>query len=346
MQLIFIFQRKRAAVIFLIRVEFDRTKLALSEYPMGNQFIVITNCTARKKAGMPIVPFAPKGDCIHQIAEHWRTSLAAQSSRVQAGRLYVGRSINEARKVSQVIGARLFIVSAGIGLVESDEPIPGYDISASGRGTELALTLARIGVSKSGWWQLLTSEKGFRWLLRENPEAIVLISLPSEYLDMVLGDLGAVPSGDLSRLRIFTSPAGRKKIRTVPGLTALPYDERLESITGYAGTRSDFPQRALKHFVAELNGHLLPIDEASSAVAASLCGFVCKAVPQRRRLEDGEIRRLIREARESVGENSAKLLRHLRDTELVACEQGRFSRLRRQVEAETNEARSHLESKS
>ncbi len=304
---------------------------------MGNKFIVVTNCTARKKAGVPLVPFAPNGNCIRQIAEHWRTSLVAQTSRLQAGRLYVGRSILEARDVSLNIGARLFIVSAGIGLVESDESIPGYDISASGKGTKLALTLARFGASKSDWWHLLGSGKGIGWLLRQNPDATVLISLPSEYLDLVLGDLEALPFGDLARIRVFTSPAGRKKIEKVPGLPSLPYDERLESIVGYSGTRSDFPQRALKHFVVELKGHLLPINKASREVADSLDGFECKTIPQRRRLNDGEICRLIRQAWGGTGGNSAKLLRHLRDTDLVACEQRRFSRLRRQVEAEIRE---------
>lgn len=311
---------------------------------MGNKFIVVTNCTARKKAGMPLVPFAPKGESIRQVAEEWRTSLAAQSFRLQAGQMYVGRSILEARKVSQDIGAPLFIVSAGIGLVESGEPIPGYDMSASGKVSKLAVTLARLGVSKSDWWHLLASGKGFGWLLRENPDAIVLVSLPSEYLGMVLGELEALPSRDLARVRVFTSPAGRKKIGRVPGLPSLPYDERLESIVGYAGTRSDFPQRALKHFVAELNGHLLPIQEASRTVAATLGGFECKPVPERRRLDDREIRELIRQAWGAVGGNSAKLLRHLRDTELVACEQGRFSRLRRQVEAKIKEAGIYSES--
>lgn len=283
---------------------------------------------------MPLVPFVPKGESIVQVVEEWRASLSAESSRLQAGRMYVGRSILEARNVSNDIGAGLFIVSAGIGLVESGEQIPGYDMTASGKVSELAMTLARFGASKSDWWSLLTSSKGFSWLLRENPDAIVLVSLPSEYLEMILSELKNLPAEDLARVRIFTSSAGRKKIGKVPGLYSLPYDERLESIDGYAGTRSDFPQRALKHFVACLNGHVLPVDEASHAVATSLDAFSCRVLPKRRRLDDGEIRNLIRKAWDSVDGNSAKLLRHLRDTELVSCEQGRFSRLRRQVEAE------------
>jgi hypothetical protein len=95
-----------------------------------------------------------------------------------------------------------------------------------------------------------------------------------------------------------------------------------------------------------LNGHLLPIDEATRAVSAALGDFEYKAVPNRRRLADEEIRELIRQAWEGFGGNSVKLLRHLRDKELVACEQGRFSRLRRQVEATVKRTGTHEESLS
>lgn len=313
---------------------------------MGKKFIVVTNCTARKRAGVPIVRFVPKGECIRQVAEDWRSCLAAQLTRLQAGRLYIGRSILEARNVSQYLSAQLFIVSAGIGLVDSDEQIPGYDMSASGKETELAATLTLHGASKSDWWHLLTSGNGLGWLLREHPDATVLLSLPSEYLDMVREDLDSVSSCDRSRVWVFTSPAGRKKIGNVRGLPVLPYDERLESIAGHAGTRSDFPQRALKHFVSELNGHLLPIDEASRAVSEALSALEYKVTPNRRRLNDGEIREMIRQAWHTFGGNSTKILRQLRDKELVACEQGRFSRLRRQVEAEIKETATNTESQS
>lgn len=311
---------------------------------MGTDFVVVTNCTARKRAGIPLVRFVPKGENIRQIAEYWRMSLQAQPTRLQAGQLYVGRSILEARKICQDLEARLFIVSAGIGLVESNEPIPGYDLSASGDRTELKGMLTRHGATKADWWHFLTSGMGLAWLLREHPNATVLVSLPSEYLDLVRQDLDEIPPGDLSRVRVFTSPAGRKKVGQVPGLAVLPYDERLESITGYAGTRSDFPQRALKHFVSAIAAHLLPISEASLAVRVALGDVQHKALPKRKRLADGEIREIIRQAWDDSGGNSTKLLRHLRDKEMVACEQGRFSKLRRQVEAAAKEAESHAAS--
>ena len=313
---------------------------------MEKKFIVITNCTARKRVGIPLVRFIPKGEDIRQIAENWLTSLAAQPTRLQAGQLYVGRSILEARSVSQHLNGQLFIVSAGIGLLESDKLIPGYDISASGKETKLVGTLTQHGASKSDWWHLLTSGNGLGWLLRKHPDTMLLLSLSSEYLDMVREDLGAVSSSDLSRIRVFTSPAGQKKIGQIPGLPVLPYDERLESIAGYAGTRSDFPQRALKHFVLGLNGYLLPINEASIAVSSELGDFQYKETPNRRRLDDREICELIRQAWDNFGGSSAKLLRYLRDQELVACEQKRFSRLCRQVAVEEKETRKQAEPQS
>lgn len=313
---------------------------------VGKKFIVVTNCTARKRVGTPLVRFVPKGEGIQQIVENWRLSLDAQPTRLPAELLYVGRSIFEAKNISQKLGAQLFIVSAGIGLVESDKLIPGYDISASGKGTEFAATLTRHRASKPDWWQLLTSKNGLGGLLREHPDATVLLSLPSEYLDMVREDLNAISPRDLSRLRVFTSPVGQKKIEQVPGLPVLPYDERLESIAGYAGTRSDFPQRALKHFVFGLHGHLLPIDEASRVVSTALGTVQPKLVPIRRRLDDEDICELIRQSWDALGGNSVKLLRHLRDKELVACEQGRFSKLRRQVEASVKKLEKHAGSHS
>jgi hypothetical protein len=159
-------------------------------------------------------------------------------------------------------------------------------------------------------------------------------------------DLDAIPPSDLSRVWVFTSPAGQKKVGQVPELAVLPYDERLESIIGHAGTRSDFPQRALKHFVSALAAHLLPIGEASLAVSAALGDVQHKAIPKRKRLNDVEIRELIRQAWDNFGGNSTKILRHLRDKELVACEQGRFSKLRRQVEAAAKETGTQMESES
>lgn len=302
---------------------------------MGKKFLIVTNCTSRKKARTPITRFSPSGNCLTEIAKAWQTSLGQTMSRVKASLLYVGRSIVEAKVVSQGLDAKLFIVSAGIGLVNSDEVVPGYDITPSEKTGELMRTLTKYGASKSDWWQLLSNNKGLSWLLREHPNTTVMVALPSEYLEMVSDDLKSIPTNEISRLRVFTSTAGRKKIADFAELPVIAYDERLESIPGYAGTRSDFPQRALKHFVFKLDAHLLPIAEANKIVSASLDAVEFKRLPIRRRFDDDAIKEFIRQAWDTFDGNSTKLLRHLRDGQNVACEQSRFSNLRRQVAEES-----------
>ena len=111
----------------------------------------------------------------------------------------------------------------------------------------------------------------------------------------------------------------------------MPYDERLESLPGFTGTRADFPQRAMRHFVSQLIGHQLAAKAAFHAVEQALSVCIAPTVPTRRRLTDDEICVLIRKGWTKCGGSGARLLRYLRDDELVACEQGRFAILRRQV---------------
>ena len=285
--------------------------------------------------------FAPKGEDIQQVVNNWKHDIQAAPHCIPALQMYVGRSIQEAKKVSHQLNAKLFIVSAGIGLQEANSLIPGYDLSASEVSFNAMLT--RHGSSKSEWWKLLVKEKGLSWLLHEHPESIVYLSLPSEYLTMVCTDLSESSSETLSRIRVFTSEAGNRKIRNLAGLSVLPYDDRLESHAGYAGTRSDFPQRALKHFVFDLGAHLLETDEASRVVIEAMNSLSKKIPSKRIRLDDHEICRLIRDSWDLFGGNSSKLLRYLRNQKLVSCEQGRFSRLRRQVAEDIKGSKSYSE---
>lgn len=301
---------------------------------MENKFIVITNCTARKKSGIPTVIFSPKETSIEKIANEWKTIVENQPTHLPAKSLYVGRSINEAKNVSDELNAPLYIISAGMGLIEANQKIPRYDLSASGKATELGKILRQHSATKSYWWRLLASENRLTNLVHQYPYANLFLALPSDYLELIKTDLSEISPNDLSRIKVFTSPAGQKRIADVSGVEVLPYDERLESIPGYNGTRSDFPQRALKHFIFRLKGHLLPTDIASKLVVSTLGASEYKCIPKRKRLEDSEICQLILQAWETYGGNSAKILRHLRDKELIACEQGRFARLRKHVAAE------------
>lgn len=304
------------------------------------KFVVVTNCTARKRSGVPLTRLKPEhlGAGLELVANRWVSSLRLENTRLPAGQLYVGRSISEAKLAAEFLDAELFIVSAGLGLVGAKSLVPGYDLSVTGTKSELSAVLRQYGASKADWWELLTSGQGLRWLMQTTPQAVVLVALPNDYLQMVIEDLQSMTTDEASRIFVFTSEVGRRSLARLPHVTAMPYDERLESIPGYAGTRTDFPQRALRHFTATLGGHRLAPKDAIAAVIKAMSACAFRAAPKRQRLTDPELCQLIRQGWNVCGGNSVKLLRYLRDTRRVACEQGRFAGLRQQVKRELTEA--------
>ena len=306
---------------------------------MQTNFIIVTNCTARKRAGVPLVrlkpPLASVG--VASLAAGWRETLASEPPVISAGQLYVGRSISEAKATAKILNAGLFMVSAGLGLVPSERLVPGYDLSVVGEDTGLLGLLEARGASISDWWRELSQNRGLPWLLHAASTALVLIALPTTYLELLSADFAALPSALSSRLRVFTSNSGRKALANFPHIPVMPYDERLEALPSFAGTRSDFPQRALRHFVSSLGAHTLDAVSGSAAVEHALSSCHAPVIPLRRRLNDDEICEIIRKAWSACGGNSARLLRHVRDGELVACEQGRFAGLRRRVALEIAE---------
>lgn len=303
---------------------------------MDGSYVVVTNCTARKRAGTPLVRFdpAPSATTLGEVVHGWRAALRSQSVALPAKTLYVGRSMSEAKSVARQLGAALFVVSAGIGLVGADQEVPGYDLSAAGASSGLTPVLARYGASVSDWWGALTDGRGLHWLLGHAKGAVVLLALPAEYLRLVSGELKRLQPEESSRLRVFTSEVGRRMLAPLAAVPVMPYDDRLESIPGYSGTRPDFPQRALRHFTERIGGHTLPAGVAMREVQLALSSCNRRSVPQRTRLGDDEITDLIRRGWVACGGNSSRLLRYLRDDQQVACEQGRFAELRRRVHRE------------
>jgi hypothetical protein len=113
----------------------------------------------------------------------------------------------------------------------------------------------------------------------------------------------------------------------------MPYDDRLES-SGIPGTRADFPQRALKHFVCELAAHKAPVDRARRSVEAALAKLQAPETPRRERISDEQVSALLRDGWDRHQGQSSRLLRFLRDEQGVACEQRRFRDLWRKLSAE------------
>jgi hypothetical protein len=119
----------------------------------------------------------------------------------------------------------------------------------------------------------------------------------------------------------------------------MPYDARLDDKSkGYAGTESDFPQRAVHHFVKNILA-VSPRGDAAThhdAVLSALRGF---RAPKRKRgisMSDEELLKVIRRMWKRLGGHRTAMLRELRDVQDIACEQSRFRRLANQIAEEFN----------
>lgn len=312
---------------------------------MGEQFrqeapVVVTNCTARKRSREQAVSSAglQNVDSVRDLARRWVCLAQGHSSATRAADLYGGRSFRDAAVAAESCGADLFIVSAGFGLVSSKTALPNYALTVSQGAGSIAPKLKQFNASAADWWRALCGEIGgpepVSRLVRQRPAAVVLLALPSSYLQMVAPELSNLSTHELSRLRLLTSLPGLSLLEPRVADCVLPYDDRLSGVRGHAGTRTDFPQRALRHFVEVLQGHQLSLQEGKTAVVRALSRHKAPTREARVRASDDEICSAIKSLSTSGNLSASTLLRRLRDEQGIACEQGRFRSLWQQVQQE------------
>lgn len=255
----------------------------------------------------------------------WRARLIVAKRPWPAGSLYLGRAFSDAALAAKAVNGRLLIVSAGLGLISAESLAPSYDLTVAANAPDSILR--KTGESARAWWSQIES------VLEPAPamdgEGLILAALSRPYLDMVADVWARWPTERLDRLRLFSKEAPGAGIGAPFDKAWMPYDDRLDRVDGgtYAGTQGDFAQRALKHFVDKFGAAPGDITDHRAAVLAALEGLEARERPMRERLDDNEIRMLIERDWSLVQGRSGAMLRHLRDTLGVACEQGRFKTL-------------------
>lgn len=292
--------------------------------------VVITICTFRKRARPEFgsTPASLSIDSQSVVQAAWIGKVQTLPADTAAGNLYAGRGFGLAANAAKIAGAKLYILSAGLGLVAADRKVPLYGLTVSAGNSESVAARVVGDFDAAAWFSgLLSSPLSDRWVDALGPSSgRILIALTRPYAEMVGESLSALGPEVLARLRIFgVSLAPVLPVSLHPALA--PYDARLDTIL--PGTRSDFSQRALHHFVGLVAGDGEQGRDADyAAVANALDKVTAPARPRRPRRTDAEILEMIRSRLQSqLG--IARILRALRDEEGVACEQSRFSRLYR-----------------
>lgn len=286
---------------------------------------IVTICTGRKrlKAVATVARLAVGTQTA--VSKGWRAQLVGTPASTTARDLYAGRGFGLAKMAAELADSPLFIVSAGLGLVMADTMSPAYGLTIA-RGHEDSISSKVVGdFDVAGWFaELMSGPYSAGWSqVTDSRGGRVLVAITRPYAEMVADSLSALAPEALSRLRIF----GAGLSDALPGCLRpflLPYDDRLDTL--FPGTRSDFAQRAMLHFVQHIADR--PGDYAidATAVTAMLSRVESPARLVRVTRTDDEILTLIAD-RLGPATSASRLLRTLRDSDGIACEQNRFAKL-------------------
>jgi len=288
---------------------------------------VITICAQQKRTRITAAgtPAALEIQPQKALEIAWRHAVAALPVGLRVRDLYAGRAFGLAKSAATRTASPLYVISAGLGLVPGDILAPAYGLTIARNVPESIANRADGPFDPVGWFaSLLVGSCSVGWdrLEQEGPGRI-LVALTKPYAEMVGPSLAAAPPRMLERVRIF----GANLSRALPGelhSAVMPYDERLDVLL--PGTRSDFAQRALFHFVEKVAAQAAD-QAADGEIVRSLLATISspKRVVRPRR-SDADLLQLI-ESRLRPRASASALLRQLRDEDGIACEQGRFARL-------------------
>ncbi len=284
---------------------------------------IITTCTNRKRHAPEASLRAGELEAgsTAEVAAGWRERLARAPRPWAVGSLYLGRSFTDATAAAKTADADLYIVSAGLGLISAQSLAPSYDLTVA--PTAADSVLRKTSSDARSWWAQI--EDALDPAPAFAGDGLILAALSRPYLDMVADAWTIWPRERLSRLRLFSkeAPVG---LGEAFNKAWMPYDDRLDRFEGgrYAGTQGDFAQRALKHFVETIGVEPRDASTHRDAVLAGLNGLTAAERPNRERHDDEQLKVMIHRDWAVVGGRSGAMLRHLRDTLGVACEQGRF----------------------
>jgi hypothetical protein len=297
---------------------------------------VIVTCTNRKT--LPVPPGLRLGNVQGQgtasRARKWVVCLAGATGtpQVAAQDLYAGEHWMIARALPSRTGdmwARLWVCSAGYGLIPADAQIRPYAATFSG-GPD------RVPGGADGarqWWHALARWAGpapgqprsVRSLAAADPSASFLLALSASYLDACRDDIAAAARQVADPDAFMVISAGAR----FPGsaeVAMVPADARLQTFLG--GTRQALNVRIAAYLLsAGISGRA----EATQCMTRLLAEQSPVTRYERKKLSDQEVIEMIAcRLEEAPGTSASRLLREFRDAG-YACEQQRFAGLYRMV---------------
>ena len=305
---------------------------------------LVTICTNRKRTS-PLPQMCatnlPKGDQ-DSLLHSWKTRVQESTNKIPAKDLYSGRGFSEIRKITQSTQIDLWIISAGLGLISGEKDSISYNLTISPSSIDSIQNKLSPNSTfcPKQWWHGLNQElygtsRPINELIKNNRDTIFVISLSQAYVKLIYSDLFSLEKNDRSRVRLLGLNTPKQlpvKFRDL----WMPYDDRFDGPDSpIPGTRSDFPQRITRHFIENIFRENITAGPKEQAKRVSEFLETMRPLVKIKRpsITDDQIKEIIIARWDEAKGSGTRMLRILRDKELVACEQGRFATLFRQIKS-------------
>lgn len=306
-------------------------QIPLFSLPMKH--LIISNCTNRKSSKLEnIKPTASMYDAssADEFIREWFEILKNTSQKKPAITVYQGRTVSEIIRAKNLLNAEIVFLSAGLGIVKESDLIPNYDLTISEGANSLKKLLSKWKINESIWWEKLNNKSNNHNFLN-SIDGYIFIALPHAYLQMLIPTLINMNNHQLKNIRLFLHPISYQSLPDKLKQCYMPYDYKIDNSI-FTGTKVDYCQRCLHHFIKYIHAPNQNLMEASEIVKA----FIHELPPlspkiRRTQLSDSEISNILLEGWDSFKGQSSKLLRYLRDDRNIACEQSRFQGLWRTI---------------
>jgi hypothetical protein len=290
---------------------------------------VIVTCTNRKT--LPAAPELRLGSVLGRgtasRVQEWAARLAGTSSSplIAARDLYAGEHWMIARSLPARVRrarARLWVCSAGYGLIPAEAQIRPYAATFSG-GAD-GVPGGADGARQ--WWHALNCWAGpvpaeprsIRSLATADRSASFLMALSASYLDACREDIAAAAE-EVADPDAFMVISAGSRFPGSAGVVTVPANARLQGFLG--GTRQALNVRVAAYL---LSAGITSRAEATQRMTQLLAEQSPLTRYERKKLSDQEVREMIAcRLVQAPGMSASRLLREIRDAG-YACEQQRF----------------------
>jgi hypothetical protein len=305
---------------------------------------VIASCTDRKRLPAPAALRLRNFRGSDRFASWWRALHRDASPTRPAAELYAGDHWTVLRELPALgakagLTVRLWVASAGYGLVPGEAPLQSYAATFTpGHADSVVTSGATARAETQDWWQRLGRERGpdpsaqrtIAALTRAHPGETFLVVAAPRYVAAMEADL----AGALGHLK------NSEKLVVVSGMPGpttealranwVPSVAALQPALG--GARTSLHARLARRIVGEAAEHGI----AATAVRERFQNLVRHAPPppryDRAAVDDEAVRRFVlNQLRKNPRATHSRLLRDFRESG-HACEQSRFRRIFQETE--------------